>query len=149
MKSTYLLGFSLLVLAFAACNKTEQDTQKPTIKLIEPANEAQLVVGEEIHLDMELEDNIALKEYKIDIHINDGHTHKKVEGTAWSFQKVWSLEGKRNADIHHHEIVVPAEVAAGKPIATGHYHFGVYVTDAAGNETQQFIEIEIEHPSGK
>ncbi len=122
----------LVLLSFNACSSDDGDTTKPVINLISPAEGADLRVGNQdgIHLEMDLEDNENLASYKIDIHSNfDGHTHKaEGETTAFSFSKSWNVTGK-NAHIHHHEIIIPENATHGK------YHLMVYCVDAAGNES--------------
>lgn len=131
---------------FSSCKKESGDTEKPIIKLESPEEHQILYAGNDIHFEVEFSDNIELKSYKVDIHDNfDGHSHKKTkhEGAIWHFQQSWNFEvGKKNAHIHHHEIVIPTEIE-GEEIATGDYHFMVYCTDAAGNESWTAREIEI------
>lgn len=137
-----------LILGFAACSSDDsKDTQKPIIVLNAPNEGAKLEVGADIHFDMEVSDNEMLGSYKIDIHENsDGHTHSAKKAAAlentveFSFQKQWSLEGKRNADVHHHEIVIPQNAELGK------YHFVVYVLDEAGNQSMEARSIQIVGP---
>ncbi|MCD7971938.1 MAG: DUF4625 domain-containing protein [Candidatus Azobacteroides sp.] len=111
------------------------DTTKPTISLISPEEGAYIPIGDEegMHLEMELSDDVMLGSYKIDIHSNfDGHTHRSetiTTTTDFSFQRVWELSGQKNAHIHHHDIVTPADVTAGN------YHMVIYCVDAAGNES--------------
>ncbi|SFJ00387.1 DUF4625 domain-containing protein [Myroides guanonis] len=134
-----------LILGFTACSSDDsKDTQKPTILLNAPKDGAKLEVGSDIHFDMEVSDNEMLGSYKIDIHENsDGHTHSVKRAAAlndmveFSFQKQWSLEGQRNADVHHHEIVIPQNAELGK------YHFVVYVLDAAGNQSMEARSIQL------
>lgn len=147
MKKIFIV---LLVFAFgasvASCSKDDKDTTKPQILILEPAEEQVFQPGETIHFGAEFLDNEELRSYKIDIHPNeDGHDHKNSRGEGeWSFQKSWQFEaGKRNANIHHEEIVIPVEVD-GVPIHTGDYHFLVYCTDKAGNESWLSMDIEIQ-----
>ena len=151
-KHIVVISFLSILVVFASCKKDDVDNTKPTITVVEPADDAVLHPGEEIHFDCEFADDVELKSYKIDIHINeDGHGHTKTifeSENAWTYNNTWNFEaGKKNADIHHHEIVIP-EIIDGQEIKHGHYHFGVYCTDVAGNESNVFIEIEIEdvHP---
>lgn len=43
-------------------------------------------------------------------------------------QQIVGCAGAKNASIHHHEILIPANATPGN------YHLMVYCTDAAGNE---------------
>jgi hypothetical protein len=144
MKHTlFIFGIIVLLFAVNSCEKEDNDTEKPEIVLIEPAEDDTLFVGHEVHLDMELADNVKLKSYKIDIHSNfDGHGHTKsaLADVPWAYSKSWNITGLRNTDIHHHEIIVPTTIN-GSPIATGNYHFAVYVTDEAGNENKVIVDV--------
>ena len=147
MKTYISLAAIVFALVFASsCQTKDTDTTKPTINLIEPSDGTVLVVGEEVHLEMELEDDVQLASYAVDIHLADGHTHK-VEAQAWAYKNSWTdIAGKRNTTVHHHEIVVPATVN-GAPILPGDYHFMVYLTDAAGNESYTVADVEIAYPA--
>jgi hypothetical protein len=114
-----------------------EDTSKPVIDLHEPADGDTLFIGYDTHLEMDLSDNEKLKSYKVDIHNNfddHGHTKSTSANEAWTFTKSWDVSGLKNTHIHHHEIVIPTTVN-GSPIAKGKYHFMIYCTDEAGNES--------------
>ena len=139
MKKTSIIMALMAIAALGcSCKKDEdKDTDKPVITLNEPADGDTLFVGHEMHLEMDLSDNVMLRSYKVDIHNNfDGHSHTKSTETdgAWTYTKSWDVSGLKNTHIHHHEIEVPDSVD-GVPIAKGKYHFMVYCTDEAGNET--------------
>lgn len=143
--------FALIILSvfafFTACESDDNDTTKPTISLVKPAMDQSVFIGYEMHLELDLVDNEALKSYKVDIHSNkDGHNHTKslkVVSTAdWTYTKSWDVSGK-NTHIHHHEITVPAEIN-GLPITQGEYHLMIYCTDIAGNESYIVSDIVIE-----
>jgi hypothetical protein len=123
---------------FTSC-QDDGDTTKPVIDLIEPEEDAVLLIGDDVHFEMEVSDNAMLKSYKVEIHSNfDDHTHNRAT-TDFSFDKSWDLSGKKNADIHHHEIFIPENTTPG------HYHLMVYCTDAAGNEAHVARDIELSH----
>ncbi len=139
MKTRLSLSVILLaVFAFISCENQLGDTTKPQIDLIAPADGDTLFAGDHIHFSMEVSDDVALGSYKVEIHNNfDGHTHDHVspmhdhEEEPFAFNRVWSdIADKRNAHVHHHEIEIPSDVALGD------YHFIVYCSDKAGNETQ-------------
>lgn len=148
----FSLFFILAVAGFYSCEEDDADTQEPVIQLMAPEDGTVLYAGGDIHFEVEFEDDTELRSYKVDIHSNfDGHTHKGTltagEGHPWSYQQSWDFEpGKKNTHVHHHEIVVP-ETIEGEPIATGDYHFMVYCTDAAGNESWVAKAIEIQQPT--
>ncbi|MBW3520127.1 DUF4625 domain-containing protein [Flavobacterium sp. NKUCC04_CG] len=136
--------FSILALTaffgLASCSSDDNniDTVRPVVNLIAPKEGAVLVAGKDVHFDLEVSDNVMLGSYKVDIHNNfDNHNHpssisnkENDDLVAFVFNKTWSLEGMKNADIHHHEIIIAANAKPGK------YHFVVYVVDHAGNESK-------------
>jgi len=132
--SLTILALSIIVSLFmTACSDSEKgDTTKPVIELLAPAEGSNLKIGNEkgIHLEMNLADNEMLASYKIDIHNNfDGHDHKaEGETVPFTYNNSWKVSGK-NAYIHHHEILIPANATPGN------YHLMVFCVDAAGNES--------------
>ena len=144
----YILSIISLMVVLNACEKDKGDTTKPVILLEAPANGDTLFIGHEVHFEVEFTDETELKSYKVDIHDNfDGHNHKSTadELEPWLFQQSWQIEaGKKNAHIHHHEIVVP-ETVNGLEIAPGPYHFMLYCTDAAGNESWTVTDVVVAH----
>lgn len=146
----YLLSLSL-VLFTTSCSKDDDaiDTQAPEITIHEPHDGETIAPGGEIHFDALFTDDAELASYKVEIHSSfDGHTHsvtKQESGqeNPWSYSEVFEMEPGQKSFTAHHHLEVPAEIN-GAPISEGHYHFGVYVTDAAGNEAQAFLELHIE-----
>jgi hypothetical protein len=142
MKTVFKFYFVCLTaifpVTFSSCDKDDNnDTTKPVINLVEPEEGATLKIGDDngVHFDLELSDDVMLKSYKVDIHPNfDGHAHSPslkatTETTVdFMFNKSWDVPDQKNADIHHHEIKIPANATPGD------YHLMVYCTDAAGNE---------------
>lgn len=127
---------------FSACSKEEVDNQKPVIEIEEPLDHAHFHPGDIIHFDAEFSDNVALSQFKIDIHYGGDHGHKNSATTLkWSYEYIGELSG-RNKHIHM-DIPVPAHAQAGE------YHFLVYCTDKAGNEAFVALEIEIEDHNPK
>jgi len=144
--------FVILTLSLSPSCGEESDTVPPVINLIEPENEDLLHIGGDVHFEMELSDNEGLKSYKVEIHNNfDGHGHETaVRSTGqdavtvpFAFNKSWDVSGQKNASIHHHEIIIPADATPG------HYHFMVYCTDEAGNESHAVCEVELSHEAGE
>ncbi|WP_410878213.1 DUF4625 domain-containing protein [Myroides sp. DW712] len=150
-KIQYLAVISMVsAFAFTSCSSDDStDTQKPEVNLIAPKEGAKLEVGKDIHFDMEVSDNEGLGSYNVDIHNNfDGHGHSgenhthaistlAVDTKPFAYNKTWDLGGKKNDDVHHHEIIIAADATPGK------YHFVVKVLDKAGNQTMVFRNIEI------
>jgi hypothetical protein len=152
MKTAYISLITLclaatLSLFLASCESG--DTSKPVINLIEPAEGDILVIGEDVHFEMELSDNDLLKEYKVEIHNNfDNHSHEATraeddELADFFFEKTWNdIAGKKNATVHHHDIVVPLNATPGN------YHLEVFCTDASGNEAYIVRNIELAYEGG-
>ena len=147
-----ILPAVLGVLTFSAtsCGSEDGDTTKPAINVIEPEEDAQLLIGDEdgVHFEADFSDDTALKSYKIEIHYAaDGHTHgtpKLQESTVnFTFNKSYELGGLRNTHIHHHDIKIPENATPG------HYHLMVYVTDVAGNQAYIARDIDLSHDAPK
>jgi uncharacterized membrane protein len=115
------------------------DKTAPVIKLIEPEDGEKLLIGDTlgVHFDAELSDDVVLKSYKIEIHGN--HVHKTETTVEFTFEKTYDLSGKKNADVHHHDIKIPENATPGN------YHLVVSCTDAAGNTTKVEITVELSH----
>lgn len=153
MKTRLVYLFSITAtLLFASCSEDDDsviDTEAPEVMISEPVDEEEIAPGGEIHFDALFTDNVELASYKVEIHnAFDGHTHAEAKqeedkDNPWSYNEVFEIEpGQTSFEAHHH-IAVPAEIN-GEHISEGHYHFGVFVTDAAGNESQAFLELHIE-----
>lgn len=153
MKTRLVYLFSITAtLLFASCSEDDDsvvDTESPEITIIEPHDEEEIAPGGEIHFEALFTDNVELASYKIEVHnVFDDHTHavakqEEHQDNPWSYSEVFIIEpGKTSFEVLNH-IPVPAEIN-GEHISEGHYHFGVFVTDAAGNEAQAFLEIHIE-----
>lgn len=139
----YILFIATL---FVACSDDDDnsslDAQEPTIEVHEPEEGEMFELGSEIHLDINLADDVELASYKIDVHNNfDGHEHRPAAGTEvqepWSYSQSYEIEpGQQSYHVHEH-IEIPAD------ITTGDYHLGITVIDEAGNQNQAFVEIVI------
>lgn len=152
MKTKLVYLFSLTATMFlTSCSNDDDavDTVDPVIAINEPHDEDGFAPGGEIHFDALFTDNVALASYKIEIHEDfDGHTHgftKQAEqDNPWSFEQVFNIPAGQKSFTAEQHIDIP-EMLNGEAISEGAYHFGVFVTDAAGNESQAFLEIHIEH----
>ncbi len=153
MKKHFLIYASLLlgttfIISCSSDDGGNLDTQKPVIVLNEPTNEQAFHPGDEIFIDADFSDNVALASYKIEIHsAGDGHTHKQTEEGEWSYMETNTIQGNPKNYTANKQIEIPLTVQ-GIEIAEGHYHLGIYLVDTSGNEQQKFIEIEIheDHP---
>lgn len=135
-----LFAVITIIVSTFTCVSCEEsgDTTPPVIELIAPAEGAELMAGKEIHFDMNISDNEMLKSYKVEIHndIENPHDHeakllslKAGEADYFSYLNSWDVSDKKNTNVHTHEITIPEDVIPGA------YHFMVYCTDAAGNES--------------
>lgn len=151
MKKEILLGMAALALLLTnnACNSDKnRDTQKPKIELRAPKEGAEIAIGNPhgIHFDCKFSDNVEVKNYRVEIHNNfDHHTHtpqlqhkEETKTVPFFFNRSWEVN-QRNADIHHHEIVVPENATPGE------YHFVVYCLDVNKNESMVHRTIYLKH----
>ncbi|MCC8187059.1 MAG: DUF4625 domain-containing protein [Bacteroides sp.] len=139
----FLSFFSFLLCAVAACDSdNEGDTTSPVIRIIAPAEDAHLLIGdaEGVLFEAEFSDDIQLASYKIDIHYaGDGHTHTRHEDEElpeFSYQRSFTLQGSRE-QVSHRNIVIPEGVRPGE------YHLVVYCSDTSGNESVAARDIEL------
>lgn len=145
----FLPVFAAAVL-LTSCSSDDDavDTQKPTMTIVEPHDEEGIAPGGEIHFEALFADNVELASYKIEIHEDfDGHTHSLSKSShqdnPWVWSQVFEIPESQTSFQAEQHIDVPTEVN-GEPISEGAYHFGVFLTDTAGNEQQSFLEIHIE-----
>ncbi|PKD21666.1 hypothetical protein APR41_01385 [Salegentibacter salinarum] len=153
MKTRLIYLFSITAtLLITSCSEDDDanmDTQAPEISIADPVEEEEIAPGGEIHFDAIFTDNVELASFKLEVHNSfDDHTHASVkqsesENNPWSYNEVFEIEAGNTIHEAHMHIPVPAEIN-GQPISEGHYHFGVFVTDTAGNESQAFLELHIE-----
>jgi hypothetical protein len=140
---------SLTIYSFLFSSCDEGDTTKPVINLVEPENGDSLLIGGTVHFDAEFSDNEMLGSYKIEIHNNfDNHEHDLKAGdadetVAFAFDKTYDLSGKKNADVHHHDVKIPENATPGN------YHLMVYCMDAAGNESHVAVNVILSHDASE
>lgn len=151
IRSIYLFSLTI-ALSIISCSDDDDniiDTQAPEISIIEPHDEEEIAPGGEIHFDAIFTDNVELASYKIEVHNDfDEHTHAVLkqedhQDNPWSYSEVFTIPAGQTSFEAQVEIPVPSEIG-GEPVSEGQYHFGVYVTDTAGNESQAFLELHIE-----
>jgi hypothetical protein len=149
------LIFKVLSILFSAmliisCDE-DGDTTPPVIQLHAPAEGAVLKIGSDIHFDMDISDNEALRSYKVEIHdnIQNPHNHtravsgEEADREYFKFQKTWNdMEGLKSKKVHHHEIIIPENAIPGE------YHLIVYCLDISGNESNVVRHIELS-PDGE
>ena len=103
-----------------------------------------------IRIDQTVSSDYGVEKYDI-------RTRQATDSVA--FEKTWMesdfialgetpIAGKKQADVAHQHIVIPADVN-GQPLREGHYHFIVYSTDQAGQESFVAHEIFISYNPGE
>jgi hypothetical protein len=140
---------------FTSCSSDDDatpDTQKPVITIAEPHNEDEFAPGSELHFEALFTDNVELRSYKIEIHDDfDDHTHAYTKSShdvnPWSYEETFTIPAGRTSFDAEHHIDIPTHTNDGVAISEGRYHLGVFLTDAAGNQTEAFREIHIEGDS--
>jgi hypothetical protein len=141
LKTTINLILITGVIFISACDREDVDTVAPTIEILQPQDHAEFEPGDVIQLRAILRDDIQLGAYKVEIHIDDdGHTHGKIlhTGVPWTY----FITGNIPPGLREYELNLDIEI--DESAAHGEYHIGVFCTDASGNETVEFIEIDIE-----
>lgn len=135
-----ILLFTALILVFHACSDEETDTQSPLIEVSTPTDDQEFHPGEEIPFNAMFTDNIALSQFRIDIHYGGDHDHKSLnltnEGIQWTFDFIGELTGNTRQ--------VQMDIPIPEDALHGFYHFLVYCTDIAGNESWIALEIIID-----
>lgn len=143
-----LAGVVAMPFSFTACSDDDADTSKPMIQLHEPEDGDSLKIGDDIHFEADFSDNEELGSYLVEIHNNfDGHGHKLKSASStdtepFSFKKSYDLNGLRNSHVHHHDIAISENATPGE------YHFVVYCTDAAGNQSMIVRDIILSSDAG-
>ncbi len=133
----YLFSFLGLAL-LASCSDDDEanDTTPPQILSVSmdaEDHDIEVMAGNTTALAVELSDNDALSQLKLDIHdLFDGHSHGK-NASVWEMTKIYSVSGA-NATVQDN-LQVPTAVVAGP------YHAILQLVDASGNESD-FKELE-------
>lgn len=133
-----ILFLALAAVSFTACKKEETpDLTKPVISFTQPAaDHMDLTVDTNFRIVANITDDVALSQWKIDIHTADGHTHRLMAGewemteTGTATDKTFTLDKT---------LAVPADAALGE------YHLTLEATDKAGNAAVPVIlELHVE-----
>jgi len=124
----------------------EKSANGPKITLIAPGENDVLQIGKAIHFDMDLDDEVLLESYRVEIHSNtDGHSHTKENtGSVYPsvFDKTWEVKGVKKRNVHHHGIVIPADAPEGI------YHFMIYCTNANGEQSTVIRTVHLSKGQG-
>lgn len=114
-----------------ACGNNDpeaQDTEAPVITVASPVAGGTFEAGSQIRFEAEIEDNAGLAICNVNIHSNfDGHSHGRIAASPLSYEKSFTLTGKKASITEL--ISIPADATPGK------YHFIVKAIDAARNAT--------------
>jgi hypothetical protein len=135
-----LVIFLALAFSFISCKKDNKDSTKPIFSDLEIGlgNSLTFYQGGDMHIEFEASDDEELGYYEVEI-----HTETKSGGSSWEFSQRWDFDpGLKNALVHQHEIVVPADAAIGE------YHFHLTLADKAGNTVSVEEDILIKAPEG-
>jgi len=137
---------ALLLLIGTSCKKnstpdttpvTTPDTTKPTISLVDPTAGMAYVLGTNIHLQMDLSDNVELKSYKVVI----AKSTKGLQTSDWAYTNTWVLaSGKKTTTVNQSEIAIPLTVT-GNQVTVGNYDMTITCTDTSGNEATTMLLI--------
>ena len=167
-KFKFLPILSCALLGLASCDSSAPDVSPPSIRLLahEPLPIADMICGsvedsvfhlkggDTMYYSIQLNDDDALSEYKIDIHHNfdcHGHGAGAAPGFAppsqsgltedWTVLDIYGLEGRTAQE--ERALIVPESVTAGN------YHYHIQVIDESGNDSpfSNFYSIKILNPS--
>ena len=172
MKTKLIIIATLIMTAFASCNKDDNDsidTEKPQINAsidgASPANAATFYFGESIPVKLLLTDNAELGSFSVNIHNNfDHHSHSTEEegeehhdheegeehhhhdgedGDAFQFTQDYTIPAGSTQFLIDTKITLPVKSDDGDEYEGGDYHFMITVTDKAGFSTFKAFEIKI------
>jgi len=133
MKTPGFFLAALLSVNFFACSV---DDMPPSIQFPNDEIYTSKFMGDSIHVVIQFSDNVALNQFKIDIHSNhDGHNHGKPQDALakWDSLIIGSISGTSDAiDFYVH---IP------KGYLPGPYHFTVYCLDKNGNESLSYFPL--------
>lgn len=138
MKTKWLVTVAMAML-ISSCDKTGS---KPEIDFHELGieNSKTALIGEELHMDAEIEAENKID--RIEIAIQPEDVHKKSTGSSevsveWEFDTVYTgSSGLRNTYFHE-DIDIPGNAGPG------HYRFHFSVTDLEGYQTTYEDELEL------
>lgn len=142
MKKVFLALIAITTIV--SCKKEETDTTRPIIESVKvngvEANEHEFNAGETITVEVQVSDNDALNQLKINVHAaDDGHSHEGESGETfepntgtWSESEIVNLTGTNATRTATFQI--PNSVA-------GHWHVEVQLIDKEGNEATEYVTL--------
>lgn len=125
----FLFSFTLL-----ACDDDEDvtlDTSNPTIMITSPTTGQSFMVGDEVELRANIQDDMGLEEVRLFIQA-PGMARQQIDDESISD----FLNDNRNKSLEY-DVTIPA----GSPAGT--YTMTVEATDEAGNEASKSVSIEV------
>lgn len=139
-KYRFIYAFTFVAILFSCSSDDNSvtDTEKPAIVIHAPADEQEFHSSDVVHANISFSDNMELASYKIDIHFaGDGHAHRQMqdEFIEWNYETMGIVSGKNDE--------IDLLITIPENVKEGHYHFGVYALDQAGNQEVQWIELAI------
>ena len=129
MKQLTAIPFLASLLVLGACSKDdpEKDLEKPVMEFVTEASDS-LRGGDWLEFSIQVTDNEALSQMKINVHDNfDGHTHgKKGEAQPFTFDSIVQLSGTSQT--------VEFRKLLPEDLASGNYDILIHALDQSGNE---------------
>ncbi len=134
--------FALVALTLASCKK---DSRLPVIKNFEIGydNSGQVIAGQELHLDADIEAPEKIDRVELEIHKEGGHKTTVIlfDGKEWHLEKVYDkYKGLKNTDFHEH-VDIPLNAPAGD------YHVDLSVIDLKGNKAKAEGDLKVLLPT--
>jgi hypothetical protein len=133
-------AMAMVAASIQSCRPEQEDLTLPKIEsiLVDEINEDlhQVEAGNDIHLDIHVSDDRALRQMKINVHpADDGHGHGSVAGVVeapnvgvWTESKIIDLEGS-SAQVQL-TLSLPSDIK-------GFWHVEVMLLDESGNEAEE------------
>lgn len=131
-KYLILLVIGALTFFGTSCKKDEDETAKPVITFEELGynNSAIAYVGNDLHMEAELEAAAGINKVEVEI-------HPEFSGN-WEFDTVFTeFSGLKNTTFHKH-VEIPATAD------TGTYHFHFKLTDMDGNQVEYEADLHLQ-----
>jgi hypothetical protein len=134
MKIVILLLLTTIILG---CKKSDEDTQLPSIVLLQPVNNDQFEPGKDFTIVATFQDYVELASYRISIRWDSKgqNISPNPESPAWEVNKEGTLSGKLEA--------LNIKINVDENIRQGNYELIITCVDKAGNEASRVTIIRI------
>lgn len=134
--------FFLLTTAFTfvGCNDEDPDTVGPTIEITNVLDNQEFKFGDELKMDIALNDPIGVLEYQVEVY--------KVEFTtnSFSYEKLVKIVNFTTDFTAYHGIFIPEKSDANTPYDGGDYLIKIMAADQLGNVSTYYKPIRIVYP---